>query len=247
MKRLVNITLTSLKNFRSKFDDIYNKCIELAKEEGLESPQLPRQTKRPNRYVNSLPSVPRFETVELKYNSIFLGIINSTIDEINNRFSDETLKPLLSIAHILQQDDIEKNREHIQVVRDLNFYNHLVDFERLEIELDSWKVFRTLCKINDQDDISEIAKIFYQEKAYKDYPQLYALFKIYLAIPVTSVVSERSFSTLKRIKSYLRNSIGQERLSSLAILSIEKELTISIDIDQIIDKFASKNRRLAFF
>ena len=102
-----------------------------------------------------------------------MRIVNSTIDEINNRFSDETLKPLLSIAHILQQDDIEKNREHIQVVRDLNFYNHLVDFERLEIELDSCKVFRTLCKINDQDDISEIAKIFYQEKAYKDYPQLY--------------------------------------------------------------------------
>ena len=75
----------------------------------------------------------------------------------NNRFRLQgVFESNLSISHILQQDDIEKNHEHIQVIRDLNFYNHLVDFERLEIEVDSWKVFRALCKINDQDYISEI-------------------------------------------------------------------------------------------
>lgn len=35
---------------------------------------------------------------------------------------------------------------------------------------------------------------------------------------------ERSFSNLKRIKTYSRSTQGQEILSGLAVLSIEKEL-----------------------
>jgi hypothetical protein len=84
----------------------------------------------------------------------------------------------------------------------------------------------------------------------KDFPQVYKLFQIFLAIPVTSVVAERSFSTLKRIKTYLRNTIGQARLSALAILNIEKDLAEKIEINDIIDKFAKipkHGRTMDFF
>ena len=65
---------------------------------------------------------------------------------------------------------------------------------------------------------------------------------------MTSNVAERSFSALKRIKTYLRNSMEEDRLSSLAIIHIEKELANEIDSDKVIDKFASlADRRLQFF
>ena len=35
--------------------------------------------------------------------------------------------------------------------------------------------------------------------------------------------AERCFSTLKRIKTFLRNAMGQERLNALAMLSMERE------------------------
>ena len=39
----------------------------------------------------------------------------------------------------------------------------------------------------------------------------------------------------------------QERLSSLAVIYIEKELTQKIDFEKVIDRFGSiKNRRLLF-
>lgn len=67
-----------------------------------------------------------------------------------------------------------------------------------------------------------------------------------MTIAVTSAESERSFLTLKRIKTRLRSTIGQDRLSALAILSIEGEIAAEFDYDAILDRFASsdKNRRI---
>jgi hypothetical protein len=67
-------------------------------------------------------------------------------------------------------------------------------------------------------------------------------------MPITVTGAERSFSKLKLIKNYLRNSCGQERLSSIAILNIEKERTKSINIEKIIDHLAkAKSRKKKIF
>ncbi|TMW83146.1 hypothetical protein EJD97_002752 [Solanum chilense] len=61
-----------------------------------------------------------------------------------------------------------------------------------------------------------------------------------LTISVTVASAERSFSKLKIIKSYIRSTMSQERLSGLAILSIEKELLEQIDYTKIINNFTSE-------
>lgn len=43
------------------------------------------------------------------------------------------------------------------------------------------------------------------------------LLKIIITIPISTAELERCFSILKRIKTFLRNSMKQERLSALAI------------------------------
>ena len=48
-------------------------------------------------------------------------------------------------------------------------------------------------------------------------------FRILLTILVTVASAERSFSKLKLIKSYLRSTMSQERLSGLSILLIERK------------------------
>lgn len=64
---------------------------------------------------------------------------------------------------------------------------------------------------------------------------------IYCAITVAS--AKRSFSKLKLLKNYLRSTMTQERLNRLATLYIEKRLLDDIDMDPIIDEFASRNVR----
>lgn len=75
------------------------------------------------------------------------------------------------------------------------------------------------------------------------------LLKILITIPMASAEAERCFSTLKRIKNFLRNMMSQERLSALAMLSKERDLIESIpDFNQrVIEMFAAaKYRRIDF-
>ena len=53
---------------------------------------------------------------------------------------------------------------------------------------------------------------------------------------------ERSFSKLKLIMSFLRAKMQQDRLSDLALLSIEKETFDTIHFNDIIDDFAAKKQ-----
>ena len=62
---------------------------------------------------------------------------------------------------------------------------------------------------------------------------------LFLTIPVTVAKAERSFSKLKIIKNYVRNTMGQERLSSLAIISIENDKAKKVDIRNLVTAFAN--------
>ncbi|KAI2645900.1 putative serine/threonine-protein kinase nek3 [Labeo rohita] len=53
--------------------------------------------------------------------------------------------------------------------------------------------------------------------------------EVLATIGATSAGVERSFSCLKRLKSYTRNTMGQGRLSSLALLAIERTLVKSLE------------------
>jgi len=58
------------------------------------------------------------------------------------------------------------------------------------------------------------------------YPHVYILLTISGTLPVSTATSERSFSTMRRLKTYLRSSIGNERMTGLALLSIRKDRQI---------------------
>lgn len=77
------------------------------------------------------------------------------------------------------------------------------------------------------------------------YPNVFRLLKILATLPVSTASNERSFSTLKRIKTYLRSTTGESRLNGLAMMSIHS--ADGIDIERVINDLAKqKSRRLDF-
>jgi hypothetical protein len=97
-----------------------------------------------------------------------------------------------------------------------------------------------------------IKTIFQYHKFLLDYQlaffELYKLCTIAITIPVSSAACERTFSYMKIIKSYLRNSMLHDNLSSLSIIAIEKSEAKSLNIEDIINIFAEchNNRRILF-
>ena len=79
------------------------------------------------------------------------------------------------------------------------------------------------------------------------YPNVEIALRIYLCMFVTNCTGERSFSKLKLILNHLRNTMGQERLSSLSLLSIENEILRTLDFTDVIDQFVNNKLRKKSF
>ena len=58
-----------------------------------------------------------------------------------------------------------------------------------------------------------------------------------LCMPAANSVSERSFSALRRVKTYLRSTMKQERLNSLMTLDAYKERTDGLKLSSVANTF----------
>jgi hypothetical protein len=77
------------------------------------------------------------------------------------------------------------------------------------------------------------------------YPSIDTILCIMLTMPVTSATAERSFSVLRRLKTYVRSTMNNDRLSSLALMHIHRDF--SVDLDKVMEKCVSaKTRRTDF-
>ena len=81
-------------------------------------------------------------------------------------------------------------------------------------------------------------------------PNIFSAVVIMATMPVSSCEAERSFSALRRIKNYMRTRTGQDRLSSLTLLHLERDIVnkvIDNKMDSLIDEFGSRHGRGHFF
>lgn len=74
------------------------------------------------------------------------------------------------------------------------------------------------------------------------FPNIYALLRILNILPITTATTERSFSTLKYLKSYLRSITGQDRLNGLALLYIYSYL--HINTEDVLNILSKKSRKI---
>ena len=112
-----------------------------------------------------------------------------------------------------------------------------------EFELFRWHTEFRGCK-----SILEILKLLNQKQLTFAYPNVTCLYKLCLTLPVTTATTERSFSKLKIVKTAMRSTMIEDRLSALLVLSTERDLKDKVNFDQVFDAFAlSRPRCLAFW
>ena len=136
-----------------------------------------------------------------------------------------------------------------------NKYDRFFDLVRLKsdlIGLYSSEEVRRECKSPVQ-----LLNFVAKNNLTKTVPEATKLLQLVLTIPATTASVERSFSALKRIKTYSRNRTNQGRLSSLAIISIEAERLLKLKAkgkkdpaedfyNKVTEIFVQKERRMDF-
>lgn len=73
------------------------------------------------------------------------------------------------------------------------------------------------------------------------FPSVKILLKLMLVCPATSCTCERSFSALRRLKTWLRNTMTQLRLNSCAVCSVHRSYVDDVDITHLAREFASRS------
>ena len=104
----------------------------------------------------------------------------------------------------------------------INLYPFL-NAQRLKTELQAlfWQVeFFANCKT-----VTELIQTIHENNLAQDvFEEVIKFAQIIVTTPMSSAESERCFSFLKRIKICLRNTMGEERLNALNVLSVERSL-----------------------
>lgn len=213
------------KRTETEFLNLFNKAITL--------------TKIPKASRNNSNS-------ELSFKVLFYEIIDNILMQLSVRFNDTEKLIFLQLA------DVSKFKDYCVVFPTIAFdnlkntyFNIFHDMNKLQVELE---VLYNDVKYHNLSHIYDMIRIFETNDLKEVMPEVYKLFLLILTIPSTSVSVERSFSCLKRIKTYLRNSTTQQRLSSLSIISIEKLLIQQLKVNEpfyedIINIYASKKDR----
>ena len=125
-------------------------------------------------------------------------------------------------------------------------YGEHVDVRTLNVHLEIFKVLMKDGEFTCLDDI--LAKFKQLSEAEKCMiSEIITLCKL-LVNSATSAAGERYFSSARRLKTWLRSTMTQTRLSNLTILNIHKQRTDKLCLVDVANEFAalSENRKSNF-
>ena len=102
-----------------------------------------------------------------------------------------------------------------------NFYG--LDKDLMDAEQRLFLKFKQGRKGVFRETTSDVVQFLHGNELSQMVHEFMKVVSILAVIPATSCSAERSFSGLRRLKSYLRSTMGQARVSSLALINIERE------------------------
>ena len=247
--KAVNLCIRALKRHRT--DSSFHSFFEGVKEEAssrCDPPVLPRQRQIPRR-LDSGSSQHVFTSVEEYFRKDCYEAIDCITGELERRFCQDNFLLVQKIEGMLLDS---ANGKDVSIPPKIDqIYKDDINMERLLLYLkmlpDAIKSYST--RILEVTRVQTICDVFNENEGIKSLlTEVHKLLKIFLTIPVTTASAERSFSALKRIKSYLRNSMTQQRLNQCMLLHVHHQKTDDLILTEIAKEFVERNeRRQNFF
>lgn len=214
---------------QSEFETLFECVNRFIGDHDLEPITVPRQRRPPARITGNHGNANAYEatTVSAHYCPHFYEAIDTAVSGLKERFSDSRgLKAYGKLEHILL----------CGVVVDAEQYPE-IDTADLQLELSRFRRKYTIMKVNDAVEIfhgmvPEVRAI---------YQQVETLIRLLLVCPASSAEAERSFSGLRRLKTWLRSTMTECRLNSVCVCHTHQYLLDSIDVQAVLADFSSRS------
>ena len=226
----ISVVSDSLKDCRSDIDSfhsqLHEKACKLAEQFDVEV-KVPRICKRQT-MRNNVPLTDPNQYYRVAVTTKFLDYL---LSEMTERFTDMHGKVAMSVKLI---PGVMKD---MPSVSDLEFFEDDVEsMDLLETELHQW--FR---KWKDQTVKPGTIELTLVECDERFDPNIKTIVRICGCFPVTSCKCERSISILRLLKTYLRSTMGKERLCGLALMYLHRDF--EVNITDICREFARRKPR----
>lgn len=241
-------TLSSLRTDEN-FDLFWGKVNKIAELECVDNPALPRQRKMPARYETGNAQAEYHSSVQSYFRHIYFEAIDLTVSSIKGRYDNKDFNLHLQVEQLLLKC-VTKSEYESEFVTVTEFYGDDLNQNDLQYQLTAFGMNFESEKQLDDVALTDIITYFQlmPQRERKWLSEVLKLLKLVLVMPATNATSERSFSSLRRIKSYLRSTMTQCRLNSLMLINIHKDYVDNINLQEVAQAFvnAVPKRKLTF-
>lgn len=176
--------------------------------------------------------------------NVFIIIIDTLVTELTKRKNayDKicNLFGFLEKIVVIPDEEIRKKALELRDIYTKDFDDYFPD------ECLQYKYFLIRSGHNDTLNLKELLENIKTDKLMATFPNIDVILRIYLCLPSTNASGERSFSTLRRIKNYLRNALSDDKTSDLALLNVSQDILNSVCEEEIINRFISLKQRKKF-
>lgn len=229
------------------FDLFWSKVTMTADKLDLEPPRLPHKRRVPKRFETGSTEREFVDSPKQHFKVAYFEALDLVITSITERFDQPGFKVYRNLQELVTKaaKGEEYDEEYKFVV---SFYDGDLNPTRLRSQLEILRThFTTQAStllFNDVlsflQDLSAARKEFFSE--------VIILVKLILVMPATNASSERAFSALRRLKTYLRNTITQQRLNHALLLHVHKDKTDQLNLVNVGNNFvAGSEHRLSLF
>ena len=224
----------------AEFETWYQDCKTIADELEIEE-KVPRTCGRQTQRTNIVSSTPQ----QYYKRTVAVPFLDHLSAELNDRFNKED-----SVAYafgcLVPKQMVTLSDSEIQNLSSEFFFweSDLQSSSSQDLlgHLLEWK--RACEKFSEKGITADNLLDTYRIADGDIFPDIKTLLHIGCTLPVTSCEAERSFSGLRRIKSYMRSTMNEDRLSSLALMHLHHARTINAS--GICQKFVMQNKRRMF-
>ena len=215
---MVDSVIDSLENIRAcldgNFSSWYQEILDLAETIGV-SESVPRKTSIQRNRSNT----PSESPIQHYKRAIAIPLLDSLVTQLKDRYSLEerhAQQLLMLIPSVLCGSTKEIQLQSLLFwERDLPFPNSLLGEVRRWQSL--WRA-----KSEEGANLPHNLLLSFRFCDADAFPNIYRLLLIACTLPITSAEAERSFSLMRRLKTYARSTMSEERLSDLAVIAMQK-------------------------